>query len=69
MRRLSIAVTALAALLGALLLAWAVWLIATPDEDGGRRPAGLFMLAFTVVVVAIAWFLARPGRGRTNRRR
>jgi len=67
-RRLSIAVTALAALFAALLLAWAVWLIATPDEDGGRRPAGLFMLAFTVVVVAIAWFLARPGR-RTNRRR
>lgn len=38
----------------ALLLIWAIWLIATPDSDGGRHPAGWLMLAVSGVGIALA---------------
>jgi hypothetical protein len=32
------------------LVAWGIWLLATPDPDGGRHPAGVVMLTAGVVV-------------------
>jgi hypothetical protein len=48
----------------ALLLVWAVWLLATDDPDGGRHPAGAVMLLLALLLAAAALVSAR----RTNRR-
>jgi hypothetical protein len=40
---------ALATLFAALLLgSWGLWLVATPDYDGGRRPVGAIILVFAI---------------------
>jgi MFS-type transporter involved in bile tolerance (Atg22 family) len=55
---------ALATLFVALLLgSWGLWLVATPDYDGGRRPVGAIILAFAILLLFIS--VAVP-RGRRN---
>jgi hypothetical protein len=48
--------------LDALVLVWGVWLLATDDPDGGRRPAGGAMLAAAVVLGAAGLVSARRSR-------
>ncbi|HEX3453726.1 MAG TPA: hypothetical protein VHS03_03805 [Gaiellaceae bacterium] len=40
------------AVLLATPVAYGIWLVATPDEDGGRRPFGIIVL-FLCLVAAI----------------
>ncbi len=57
---------ALAGFLVALLfVAYGVWLVVTPDYDGGRRPVGALVLALAIPVslVAVA-VVKRPRKGR-----
>ena len=57
---------ALAGFLVALLfIAYGVWLVVTPDYDGGRRPIGALVLALAIplALVAIA-ALKRLPKGR-----
>jgi hypothetical protein len=37
----------------ALLLIWAVWLLATADPDGGRHPVGAAMLVVGLLLVVL----------------
>ena len=39
--------------LGLLFGGWGIWLLATPDYDGGRRPVGAVFTAFATVMVAL----------------
>ena len=45
------------------LTSYAVWLIATPDYDGGRRPVGLLILlpALALLVAALFGLFRRRG--------
>jgi hypothetical protein len=56
--------------LGLLFGVWGVWLLATPDYDGGRRPVGAVFTAFAAVMVALgsvgAW-VSLPRRGPSTR--
>jgi hypothetical protein len=46
---------ALAAFLVALLfIAYGVWLVVTPDYDGGRRPVGALVLALAIPLSLVA---------------
>ncbi len=53
MRALGLTVTAAAVLLGI----YGIWLIATPNYDGGRRPFGVMMTISAVVAAAIGSWL------------
>jgi hypothetical protein len=48
----------------AVLLVWAVWLLATDDPDGGRHPAGGAMLGAAVVLGVAGLVSARRTRLR-----
>jgi hypothetical protein len=54
-------------LLTLLFIAYAVWLVVTPDYDGGRRPVGALVLALAIPLslVAIA-ALKRLRKGRSQ---
>jgi hypothetical protein len=41
------------------LVAWGIWLLVTPDYDGGRHPAGVFMVSAGGVVGLWAAVAAR----------
>jgi hypothetical protein len=56
MRRLAV----LGSVVGLFLLGYAVWLLATPDYDGGRRPVGAIMLGPALLLVLVSVWLARP---------
>ena len=57
------ALAGLGIVLGALFLAYAVWLLATPDYDGGRRPVGALVLGPALLLLAASlWSLARARR-------
>ena len=60
---------ALAGLLVALLfIAYGVWLIVTPDYDGGRRPVGTLVLVLAVPLFLVSiWALQRAGKGGPGR--
>jgi Sec-independent protein secretion pathway component TatC len=46
---------------------YGVWLIATPDYDGGRRPVGALVLVFAVpLLLACSWAATRPRGGRSR---
>jgi hypothetical protein len=57
---------ALAGFLVALFfIAYGVWLVATPDYDGGRRPVGALVLGLAVPLSLVSLaVLARVRRGR-----
>jgi hypothetical protein len=40
----------LSIVISTVLVGWGIWLLVTPDYDGGRHQAGVFMLAAGVVV-------------------
>lgn len=55
MRMLAGLTIGLVGVIFAVMLSWAVWLIATPDEDGGRQGFGVMLLigcCLAIVVVA-----------------
>jgi hypothetical protein len=55
--------TALATLFAALLLgSWGLWLVATPDYDGGRHPVGAIMLALAIPLFLISLTVLRRRR-------
>jgi hypothetical protein len=60
---------AVAAFLVALLffIAYGVWLVATPDYDGGRRPVGALVLGLAIPLSAVS--VAAVRRLRKGRRR
>jgi hypothetical protein len=46
---------ALTVFFGALLLgSWGLWLVATPDYDGGRHPVGAIMLVLAILLLVIS---------------
>ena len=51
------------------LIAWGTWLVVTPDPDGGRRPVGLIILGFALVVAVGAGLLLSGRRGEDSRSR
>jgi hypothetical protein len=55
--------SALATLFAALLLgSWGLWLVATPDYDGGRRPVGAIILALAIALLLISAAVLRRRR-------
>jgi hypothetical protein len=53
---------ALTAFFAALLFgSWGLWLVATPDYDGGRHPVGAIMLVLSILllVISVATFRRR----------
>ena len=44
---------------GLLLVAYAAWLLVTPDNDGGRRPVGGMVVgpAAALLAVSIVWLM------------
>jgi len=45
-------------------IAYGVWLVATPDYDGGRRPVGTLILVLVVpLLLGSIWALKRPRSG------
>jgi high-affinity Fe2+/Pb2+ permease len=59
----------MAGLLVALLLgAYGVWLVATPDYDGGRRPVGTLVLVLAApLLLGAIWALNRQRKGGSAR--
>jgi hypothetical protein len=51
---------ALGSIVGLVLVAYAVWLLATPDYDGGRRPVGAIVLVAALLLVSVSAWLLRP---------
>ena len=49
--------------LASLVAIYGIWLVATPDADGGRRPFGLMMIALAGVIsftgAALLWASSR----------
>jgi hypothetical protein len=45
-----------------LLLAWAAWLLATHDADGGRHPMGAAMLVLAVILGVLGILSLRRSR-------
>jgi len=41
------------------LVGWGLWLLATADPDGGRHPAGVFMVTVGIVIGLWVAFGAR----------
>jgi hypothetical protein len=51
-------------LVALLLIAYGVWLVATPHYDGGRRPVGTLVLVVAVPVLAGSiWGLKSQQKG------
>ena len=47
-------------LVALLFIAYGVWLVATPDYEGGRRPVGTLVLVLAVpLLLASIWALER----------
>jgi hypothetical protein len=54
---------AVAAFLAALLFgSYGLWLVATPDYDGGRRPVGVMVLALAIPLLLISVAVLRRRR-------
>jgi hypothetical protein len=51
---------ALGSIVGLFLVAYAVWLLATPDHDGGRHPVGGIVLGPALVLLSASAWLIRP---------
>jgi hypothetical protein len=46
---------ALTVFFAALLFgSWGLWLVATPDHDGGRHPVGAIMLVLSILLLLIS---------------
>lgn len=58
------ALASIGALVGAILAAWAIWLLVTPDYDGGRRPAGAMLLGPAVLLIVGSLLVLRRLRPR-----
>ena len=56
---------ALSLALSVVFVCWGIWLLVTNDPDGGRHPAGAFLLGAGIVVGA---FVAFGVRRRWRRR-
>jgi len=51
-------------LVGLLFSAYGVWLVVTPDSDGGRRPVGTLVLVLAAPLLLVSvWVLKRPRTG------
>jgi hypothetical protein len=50
------------AAVGALVLGWAVWLLFTPDPDGGRHPVGGLLLVVGLLFLGPALVALRRQR-------
>ena len=51
-------------LVALILIAYGVWLVATPDYDGGRRPVGTLVLALAVPLLLWSiWALKGQQKG------
>jgi hypothetical protein len=46
-------------LLALLFIAYGVWLIVTPDYDGGRRPVGALVLTLAIPLALVSFFALR----------
>ena len=57
------AAAAVVLLVASALTSYAVWLIATPDYDGGRRPVGLLILvpSLALLLAALLGLFRRRG--------
>jgi hypothetical protein len=49
-----IVLTLLTLALAGALGGWGIWLVTTPDPDGGRHPVGALMLGIAAVSIAAA---------------
>jgi len=49
-----IVLTLLTLALAGALGGWGIWLVTTPDPDGGRHPVGALMLAIAAASIAAA---------------
>ena len=50
------------AAVGALVVVWAIWLLFTPDPDGGRHPVGGVLLVVGLLFLAPALVALRRQR-------
>jgi hypothetical protein len=58
------ALASIGALLGAILAAWAIWLLVTPDYDGGRRPVGAMVVGPAALLIVGSLLILRRLRSR-----